>query len=897
MLKRCAFALILFWSFCALFAAAQSVPTQTIDVTYDPAEQILRGTLDVTLSDAPETVYFLLLPNLGREPNPHLSRRIQDDAYPFGFEPSSLDVVTVVQSPSGAPLSFRLLRLPPTLQTYSLDETVLAVDIGGVGLASTLQIRFETAVPRVRAGDEGITSKILTYRFGWYPLLVEESASVLEENGAVSIEGESSFPFLLPWTNLEAIVRAPSDLVLLSGADRVERQDASEDWAVSHAYFTTPTRSFAIVLGAGYDTYVLDGPTPIEVAHRPGREDDARLIATYARDILDAYEPLYGAYPRARLTIVEGTNRSGTSFAADGILWLSDLFFTHNDVLLPGVLNRYTEFVLAHEIAHQWFGIGTGVDLDRDNWLSEGLCQYASINYFESRFGETGGNLFSVVGEGLLEEAVDRQFGFYNLREHEVELPYLLTVWSGFDEEIVKPSSETEYVNASASRYYHKGYLVARTVASAVGAEIFDRSLRTAFARYRGRVLDVDALQSIVEEESGADLDALFETWLYGDIQADYAAQIVSKRQLNVGYETIVEVSRRGGIAQPVEVEVTLDSGATSRQTWDGSEAVSTLLFSTPSPVRRVAIDPEHRIPDTNRLNNNDPVRIVSAVNRAALPLDAYVLTPDPTTGGFSFGWLDRFRVTVTDEAATLRIREGRHHSIAGTVDLGSSRLTGNFTYTYTVYDQPETGMAGTYWIPDVQLRAIMRRHASAEGPFWSAGFVAVDLPSLASSSVRSIAVDLAEGGAMRLALSAFGEVRLVPQLYLQGVGTLGISAGDLPDPMRFSFDEIRTWEQSPKRFKLTGRLSIELRTQAEPYNVLNVAMLDANRSRLFVSGGLGWTTPGDCCTTIPYVEAGVEQVFELSTLGGLLPIEVTLGVATPISDPARTMLYVGVSL
>ena len=199
MLKRCAVALVILSSFCALIAVAQNIPAQSIDITYDPTERTLRGTLEVTLSDAPETVYFLLLPNLSREPNPHLSKRIQDSSYPFGFEPASLDVETVVQSPSGAALSFRLLNLPSTLQTYSLEETVLAVDMGGVGLASTMQIRFETTVPRVSAGDDGITSDTLTWRFGWYPLLMEDSASVVEENGTISIEGDSSFPFLLPW--------------------------------------------------------------------------------------------------------------------------------------------------------------------------------------------------------------------------------------------------------------------------------------------------------------------------------------------------------------------------------------------------------------------------------------------------------------------------------------------------------------------------------------------------------------------------------------------------------------------------------------------------------------------------------------------------------------------------
>lgn len=900
MLKRCALIPFMILLLAAMAASSAGVPTQKLDVTYDPETRLIYGTLDVMLPDAPETAYFMLLPNLSRIPNPYLSKRLLDNQYPVGFEPADLAIDAVVQSPSGTSLSYRLLSLPPTLQTYSLEETVLAVDLRDAGPSPTIQVRFATTAPRVAFGDDGVTEDILTWRFGWYPLLIEDTETIEERNGAIALADSHSFPFVLPWTEMEAVVHAPADLVFLSGADHIETDapsDESEGQASHSTRFEGPTRSFAIVLGDGYSRFELDGPTPIEVAYRAGHEDDARLIATYARDILDDYTETFGAYPRERLTIVEGTNRAGTSFAADGILWISSLFFTHNDILLPGILNRYLEFVLAHEIAHQWFGIGTGVDLDRNSWLSEGLSQYASISYFEGRHGTTDGNLFQVVAEGLLEDLVDRQFGFYNLREHQVELPHLLTLWSDFDEAIVKPSVDVEYSNADVSRLYNKGYLIARMIASVVGKDAFDRALRASFETYRGDRLDPETLQSLVEAEAGYALDELFDAWVFGDVSADYSLQILERRPASVGFETIVRVSRIGGIPQPVEVEATLTSGATTRQTWDGAEAEGTLVFNTPSPVQRMTIDPDHRIPDGNRLNNNDPVKIVSAVNRAAMPLDAYVLTPDPSTGGFTFGWLDRFRISLRDTMASLVVNEGRHHSMGGTVDIANDRLTGNLTYSYTTYDQRMTGSPARYWESDVRLSVGLHRTASASGPFWSLRLSALDLPSIATSAIRSVVLDIAPDGATRLALSVFDEIRLVPHLFIQGVGTLGSSVGDLPDPLRFEFNELHSFELSPRRNKLSGRIAIDLLTQAEPYNVLNLAMLDGNRTRLYVAGGLGWTSLQDCCTTSPSAEIGIEQVLELSTLGGLIPFNVRLGVATPVTEGGKTVFYFGVSL
>jgi len=114
---------------------------------------------------------------------------------------------------------------------------------------------------------------------------------------------------------------------------------------------------------------------------------------------------------------------------------------------------------------------------------------------------------------------------------------------------------------------------------------------------------------------------------------------------------------------------------------------------------------------------------------------------------------------------------------------------------------------------------------------------------------------------------------------------------------MCFDFDELHTPDLSSRPNKLTGRVSLELAGGDTPYNVANLAMLDGFRTRLFLAGGLGWTSPSEFGTTAPSVEAGIEQILELSTLGGLLPVSVRLGVATPIKGSGTTVFYVGVSL
>jgi hypothetical protein len=537
------------------------------------------------------------------------------------------------------------------------------------------------------------------------------------------------------------------------------------------------------------------------------------------------------------------------------------------------------------------------MDLDRDAWLSEGLSQYASVAYFERTHGGFEPNLLAIRGRGAFEDLVTQQFGFLNLREHLVELPYLLALWEGFDEALVKPAIDVEYENETATRLYDKGYLVARALAARVGEDAFDRTLRRAVEEYADDPFTPTDLQRLLEEETGVSLEEWFDVWVTGDGAVDYSVRILSRNRVAETYETVVRLTRDGGTPQDVEVEATLISGATLRQTWDGV-AETEMTFRTPSYVARVTIDPDHRLPDGDRIDNNAPVKLVGAVQTAALPLDAYVLAPDTSTGGLSLSRLDRFRATISQEGASLLVRRGRSELLTGAAGLTEEGLNGAVAYAYTTFARPDVGSPGTYWEPDMTLSIAGYRFASENSPLYVLRLAAVDLPSITRGSIATFTLDLASTGATRLSVSAFDEIRLFPGVYAQGSGFLGFSLNRLPGRLRFTFSELRASTLPAADNKLFGSLSLELPIDGGlPYNLFNVAMIDRQRLRLFVAAGIGWTTPGQFGTTSPGVEAGIEQTFDLSTLGGLLSLSARIGVVTQIRGEIKPIVYVNVSL
>jgi hypothetical protein len=901
-------------SFCILIMLAGSglaeptlEPAYALDVRYDAEHRRLDGTVELSFVPVAPTVYLSLLANLDREPNPFLSPRANDARYPFGFETSSTAISSaeLVEGDRVSAVAIRSLALPPSWQTYSLDDTALAIDlpddVTSDPVLVTLRLAFTTEIPRNSLGDQGITAEVLTWRFGWFPTLFPSQEEIVEEDGQIAYAGRESFPLTFPWTRLDATVTVPSEFDLITGTDVLEPLTGPEQEDVErqfHVAYESPARSLGLTIGADYHRYTLDGPIPIEVAYLPGHEEEARFFATLARDILDEYEALYGSYPRAKLTIVENPNDDGLSLAADGIVWLSRRFFTHRNVLFFGALNRVAEYVLAHEIAHQWVGLGTGIDLNAEAWLSEGLAQYLAVQYFEGRYGAFEPNLFEFASPGVIEELVKRQFGFFNLREHFIELPYLMTQYIGFDEALVKPIEKVQFSNVSDVRLYDKGYLVARAIASAIGEEPFERAILRAIDERRADLLDVRTFQSLLEEEAGRSLEGIFDTWVFGPGRVDYAIRIASHEESGPEHVTAVVVTRSGGASQPVDIEVTLHSGATLRQTWAGDADVYEMTFRTPSRVVRATVDPDHRLPDLDRLNNNAPVKIVGGANEAAYPLDAYVLTADTGTGGLTFSYLDRLRVSVAQGAASAQVKLGRAYRLSAFATTAGERFAGGIALTYTDYAQPETGSPATYWEPDVSWTVGVKRLFSEETPLVALEIDVIDHPSFGSSRAHALTIDVTAGGSGRLLATASDELRVFPGMYLQGSASVGFGFADPPKPFRFQLSGLRSFSPPLTLHEIVGDLGFEIPAFGDmPYNLLNLAMVDRMRSRLFLAGGIGWTTLDEFGTTSPYMEAGIEQIIDLSTLGGLLSLQVRLGVATPLMGQGVPVFYARLSL
>jgi hypothetical protein len=158
-----------------------------------------------------------------------------------------------------------------------------------------------------------------------------------------------------------------------------------------------------------------------------------------------------------------------------------------------------------------------------------------------------------------------------------------------------------QYPGASYSTVYAKSALGLWTLESIVGAERFRRAMADYLAEYRFKHPTGADFRASIERSLGGDLSWFFDDYMNGAAVIDYAAGPIEH---TAGGDS-VSVIRTGGVRAPVEVRVTLASGAQEIRSWDGRSERTSFVFPAGDAVTRVEIDPARKLKaELNVLDN-----------------------------------------------------------------------------------------------------------------------------------------------------------------------------------------------------------------------------------------------------------------------------------------------------
>ncbi len=231
------------------------------------------------------------------------------------------------------------------------------------------------------------------------------------------------------------------------------------------------------------------------------------LLFTVA-DALRFYEKIFGPYPLDELTVV--TVPRQYSQAMLGFITLSGRGMADWGVFGPLLRVQDRGSVVAHEVAHQWWGHLVGWRSYRDQWISEAMANYAAVLWARHRG---------------LKPAVGPMTGW--------QQELTTTVADGRPLESLGPLVLGERLFSSRSQdayqaiVYRKGALVLEMLARKFGEDDFLRSLKALIAAAAGSVISTADFLSLLERITVTDLDGFARQFIYGtglpEVDYDYA--------------------------------------------------------------------------------------------------------------------------------------------------------------------------------------------------------------------------------------------------------------------------------------------------------------------------------------------------------------------------------------
>ncbi len=212
------------------------------------------------------------------------------------------------------------------------------------------------------------------------------------------------------------------------------------------------------------------------------------------------FTSVYGPPQEPRFFVTEIPGLHGEAFP--GLVHLSYATFTGTDE------TGYNQSFRAHEVAHQWWGIGVDYASYRDRWLSEGIANFSGIWYMQTRRGQTDKYL------GMLREwrgnilAARGRLGAVSLGHR---------TGTGRD-----PGYYGYAVYQKGAWTIH----MLRTLLvqlSTMNEDRFTNAMREFYATYRGGSASTEDLRRVMEKHAGADLGWFFAQWIDGTAIPTYS--------------------------------------------------------------------------------------------------------------------------------------------------------------------------------------------------------------------------------------------------------------------------------------------------------------------------------------------------------------------------------------
>jgi len=365
-------------------------------------------------------------------------------------------------------------------------------------------------------------------------------------------------------------VTAPErDLVVANG--RLDHAQSGSPGSRTWTYIeSVPIPAYCMVIAVG--EYAKAGPvTPAitPLAYYVPQSDAARAVLGFsaAAPSLKFYSETIAPYPYEKLALIVGATRFGGMENSSAIVFAANLLgLRGGSPKLSRAFNVDSglEQVVAHEIAHQWFGDSVTESTWADLWLSEGFATYFA---------------------GLVIEKYDGADAFHAYMENAAN------AYFQYEKQTSKPIHDTEsekLFDLLNANNYQKGAWVLHMLRMRLGDEAFFRGVKLYYNAHKNSTATTDDLRAALEQASGKNLKEFFARWVFGTGHPQYQLSISGMAEFSGAGGTVMitlKQTQPGDVfLDPVPFELT---GKDFRQS------------TKADPTRRLWIQPTGKVTTT----------------------------------------------------------------------------------------------------------------------------------------------------------------------------------------------------------------------------------------------------------------------------------------------------------
>jgi aminopeptidase N len=363
-------------------------------------------------------------------------------------------------------------------------------------------------------------------------------------------------------------VTMPKSYKVVSNGTLQVIEPGSQGWSTTHWQENYPVATYLISLAAARYQVLEKSWTPdgqnMPVMYFVYPQDVTRglkaLDATV--DMLTFFSEYIGLYPfnLEKYAMVEVPFAEASAMENQTVT-------TMRDVIMDN------EQIIAHELAHQWWGDAVTPASFADIWLNEGFASYFDVLYTGYRYGE--------------DEFNRRMENYRSLIHQDGSLSY----------PIYNPPSNYLFGRA----VYFKGAWILHMLREEVGDETFRDICRIYYEQYKYRNVTTNNFIQICEQVSQISLQTFFNQWLnYGGIPEIYLTWKQEQIQLTISLQ-----QTQPGIIYDLDLEIKIQGYfRDSLIRVSSNEKFTDYQVVFCEPVQAVIVDPEKKILQTN----NTPV-------------------------------------------------------------------------------------------------------------------------------------------------------------------------------------------------------------------------------------------------------------------------------------------------